>query len=79
MLHNLFGWGGAILILLAYFLVSTKKILPTSFVYHILNLLGALGVIINTFAQEAFSAMILNVFWAFIAIYGLFRGIKREV
>ena len=77
MILDFIGWTGAILILLAYFLVSTKRVLPKSRFYHSLNLLGALGIVVNSYAQGAFPAAGLNVVWSLIAIYGLLQGIKK--
>ena len=77
MILNFIGWIGAILILLAYFLVSTKRVLPESRLYHSLNLLGALGIVVNSYAQGAFPATGLNVVWSLIAVYGLLQGIKK--
>ncbi|MCH7641260.1 hypothetical protein IID22_03625 [Patescibacteria group bacterium] len=77
MILDFIGWTGAILILLAYFLVSTKRVLPKSRLYHSLNLLGALGIGVNSYAQGAFPATGLNVVWSLIAIYGLLQGIKK--
>ena len=74
MIYDIAGWTGAFLILLAYLLVPNKKIAPTSKIYHVINLLGALGIIINTFVQEAIPVMTLNVFWAAIAIFGLAKA-----
>lgn len=56
-----------ILILAAYFLVSTKKVSGDSREYQWLNLFGALGIIVNTWTQKAWPAMTLNVVWAVIA------------
>lgn len=77
MVLSFIGWTGAVLILLAYFLVSTKRVLPVSRLYHSLNLLGALGIVVNSYVQGAFPAAGLNVIWSLIAIYGLFQGIKK--
>lgn len=77
MILDFIGWTGAILILLAYFMVSTKRVLPESRLYHSMNLLGAFGIVVNSYAQRAFPAAGLNVVWSLVAIYGLFQGIKK--
>lgn len=78
MIYDLVGWLGAFLILLAYFLVSTKRVSPTSKIYHLINLGGAIGIIINTFIQQAIPVMSLNVFWAGIALFGLTKVLKGK-
>lgn len=43
MIIELIGWIGVIFVLLAYFLVTIKKVASTSKTFHLLNLFGALG------------------------------------
>ena len=41
------GWGGAVLILLAYLLLSTGKLTGQSLVYQGMNVVGAAGFMVN--------------------------------
>ena len=70
------GWIGTVLIVLAYYLVSTNKINATSRNYQLLNLLGAIGVGFNVFYQAAWPAFTLNVVWSIIAIISLIKHQK---
>lgn len=63
--------GGAILILLAYFLVSAKKLQPTSQEFQLLNLFGAVGIVVNALHYRAYPSAGLNAVWTLIAVYGL--------
>jgi len=77
MFYTIIGWAGAALILLAYLLVSTKKLSSVSKEFQLLNLFGAVGIVINSSVHRAFPSVGLNVVWAIIAVYGLakaFRG-----
>jgi len=67
-LPTITGWVGMILIIVAYFLISTKRVTGQSRLYQLLNLFGAIGIIWNTFVQQAWPAMTLNVVWAIIAV-----------
>ncbi|MBU0569709.1 hypothetical protein KKB40_02925 [Patescibacteria group bacterium] len=67
-LPNIVGWVGTFLIVLAYYLISSKKVTGNSRNYQLLNFFGALGIIVNTYTQKAWPAMTLNIIWAFIAI-----------
>ncbi len=67
-LPTIAGWIGMILILVAYYLVSIKKVTGESRLYQSLNFFGALGIVYNTFVQQAWPAMALNIVWAIIAI-----------
>lgn len=67
-LSNIVGWIGTLLIVVAYYLVSSKKVSGDSKNYQLLNFFGALGIIVNTYVQKAWPAMTLNVIWAIIAV-----------
>ncbi|MFZ5918347.1 MAG: CBU_0592 family membrane protein [Chloroflexota bacterium] len=72
-LIDLIGWSGAVSVLLAYALVSTRKMEGDSFVYQLLNLAGSLLLIVNSSFYGAFPSVGVNVVWAGIAIYALTR------
>ena len=74
---EVFGWIGAILIALAYFLLVHHDLSSRSKPYQWMNLLGAALLGINTFANSAYPSFTINIVWIFIAIYGLIKGIKR--
>ena len=73
-IKEIVGWYGAIAILLAYALVSFKVIKSNSYAYQLLNLTGAIGIVIISIAKKANQPAALNIAWsiiAFIAIIGL--------
>ena len=65
------GLFGAISLLFAYLQVSRKALTPASKHYHILNLLGASLVVVNTAYFEVYGPLILNVIWMLVAIKSL--------
>jgi hypothetical protein len=67
-LPTIAGWIGMIMILLAYYLVSTKKATGESNLYQSLNFIGAICLIYNTFIQQAWPIMVLNIVWVIIAV-----------
>ena len=62
------GWVGAILVLLAYAMVTRRG---TSLTYHVINLVGAAGLVINAVHHHAFPSVGLNTVWIGIAIVGM--------
>ncbi len=54
MIYEIIGWTGTVLILIAYFLVSTKRLSASSKNYQMLNLVGALGIVVNSAVMEPF-------------------------
>ena len=67
------GWSGALLILIAYALLSTGRLEGRSRAYQWLNLLGSLGFIVNSGWNGAWPSAALNVVWMGIGVVTLAR------
>lgn len=65
------GWIGATLILAAYALLSTGRLRADSLTYHLMNILGAAGFVINSGWNGALPSAAMNVVWIGIGIYAL--------
>lgn len=72
------GWAGAIVILASYVLLSMRRLNGHSVTYHVMNLLGAIGIALNSGWNGAIPSAALNVIWAGIAIYALSRHANAE-
>ena len=70
---EIIGWIGTFFVVLAYFLVSYKKIQPTSKEYQLLNLFGALGISINVWHHQAWPSFALQIVWGVIALIALLK------
>ena len=68
------GWAGAVAVLVAYFLVSTKRLRGESVAYQLLNLAGGGCLIVNTVYRGAHPSSFVNVVWVGIALYAVSRG-----
>jgi hypothetical protein len=78
-LIDVVGWLGVAGLLVAYGLVSAKKLAGDSAIYQSLNLLGAGLLIANSFYYGAFPSVGINVIWVAIAVYTLVsRGLARR-
>jgi hypothetical protein len=67
------GWYGTVAIVAAYALVSFKAIPADGSIYQLLNLSGAIGIIVIALIKKVRQSVVLNVFWAAIAILALVR------
>lgn len=65
------GWGGAILILGAYALLSAGRIRSESLTYHLMNIVGAAGFVVNSGWNGALPSAAMNVVWIGIGVYAL--------
>ena len=72
------GWAGALLILLAYILVSLGRVTGQSAAFQWMNLLGAGGFIVNGWWHRALPSATLNVVWMLFAAVALCRLWKRK-
>ena len=72
------GWAGALLILLAYILVSLGRVTGQSAAFQWMNLLGAAGFIVNGWWHHALPSATLNVVWMLFAAVALWRLWKRK-
>jgi len=67
---DVIGCFGAIIILLAYFLLQTRKLKPESFTYSILNFFGALMLLFSLLYTWNLPAVIIEVAWILISLFG---------
>ena len=67
------GWCGMVIILLAYFLLSFDFLSADSVWYQGLNVLGSLGIVLETWMRRDYQPMVLNIIWILIAIVAIVR------
>ena len=70
---EILGWSGALLILLAYILLSMGRLTGQSAVYQWMNVVGAAGFIVNGWWHGALPSASLNVIWVMIGVLALWR------
>jgi hypothetical protein len=73
------GWVGALLILLAYALLSLGRLTGQSALYQGINVVGAAGFIVNGWWHGAIPSASLNVVWMLIGGFALLRILKRRL
>lgn len=77
-IFDIFGWIGMVLVLLAYLLLSSKKI-KAGKTYQILNLLAAFFMAVGVFPKNAWFSFALQVIWGVIAIVALIKLPRKAV
>ena len=70
---NLLGWVGAVLVLIAYGLISIKWMEGNSVSYQALNVTGAVLLVINSYYLGAYPSVGVNAAWVGIAALTLFH------
>ena len=74
---DLLGWIGAIALLVAYALISARRVAGDSTGYQLLNLVGSTLLIFNTLYYGAYPSSFLNLFWMAVALYALRKVIGK--
>lgn len=73
-MKQIIGWIGVGLIVSAYTLNVFGLLRASDLTYCILNLLGAIGIIVSSYAKRDFQPIILNSIWVIVAIVGIIRS-----
>ena len=71
------GWAGAFAVLIAYGLVSAERVTSRSWTYQLLNIGGAVGLVINSSWNGAIPSAVVNIIWIGIGIYALASAGRR--
>jgi hypothetical protein len=72
------GWVGAALLLVAYALVSRRRLEPNEPKYQLLNLFGGAGLAINSATQRAWPSVVVNIIWIGIGLFALRRAMGQR-
>ncbi|MCK2220552.1 hypothetical protein MF672_043135 [Actinomadura sp. ATCC 31491] len=67
------GWAGAAVLLAAYALVSSGRITGDGLTYQLMNLFGAVGLMVNSAWSAAWPSAGLNLVWAAIGVTALVK------
>lgn len=70
---DIVGWIGSAAVVSAYALISLNKLNSRSRVYQVLNLVGSVGLVVNTAYYRAYPSTFVNIVWLVIAAFALVR------
>jgi len=65
------GWFGAAALLVAYAMVSSRRLEGNSTVYQLLNIIGSLLLAANTIFYRAYPSSFVNLIWTGIAVLSI--------
>ena len=65
------GWIGAAALLIAYAMISHKKLEGDSAAYQLLNISGSLLLAANTIFYGSYPSTFVNIIWAGIAVFAI--------
>jgi hypothetical protein len=73
LLPDIMGCLGTILIIVVYFLLQTRKITSEGLWYSLLNLIGALFILISLLYSWNLAAVLMEIAWVLISLFGIVR------
>lgn len=73
MIFEFIGWIGAILFIVSYYLLSKGILDQKEVKYHVLNLLGAICLVINAIHFRDVANILVNSVWAVIAVMAIYN------
>lgn len=76
-LTEIFGWYGVIAIVGAYALLTMHVFTVDNLLYQILNLTGAIGIMIDAYTDKNYQPVVLNIIWGGIALFAILNLILR--
>lgn len=78
LLIDVVGVVGASLLLLAYFMATTKRWQTHTMAYQLSNLGAAALLIVYSFSKTAYVHVVINIIWAIVAIVGLVYMVEHR-
>lgn len=75
---DILGWVGSIEVVAAYALNSSQRIKSDSLTFQLLNLSGAVFLIINSIYKQAYPFTFINSVWTVIAIVAIIGIMKKK-
>ena len=76
-IYSLIGFVGMACIIGAYFYLTAKDE-QNPFILHGINLVGAALLTVSLLVHTNWPSLVLEAFWAAIAIWGLWKGLKSR-
>lgn len=76
--YDIVGLGGTLAILVAYFLLQSRRLSGTGLAYQILNLVGAAGILVSLVGKFNLSVFLLELAWVAVSGYGILRSLRER-
>jgi purine-cytosine permease-like protein len=75
---SLLGWLGSSAYLLAYLLLTLNKLKADQKLYHLLNIIGAVGLTLNALFFYDYPNVIVNIAWGLIAAAAIWSIARKK-
>ena len=76
--HDWVGSLGVLIIVAAYLWLQIGRIAGQNVVFSGANLLGSILILVSLYFNFNFSAVLIEIFWIVISLFGLVMGLRRQ-
>jgi hypothetical protein len=76
-IQEIIGWAGACLFIVAYFLLSIRKLHAEKLTYQLLNILGGICLVVNSIHTHDYPSVLTNLIWAGIGVFAIYFNRDR--
>lgn len=77
-LFDIVGMTGTFLVVGAFFLLQLNKVSPNSLVYNMMNLSGAILLLISLCYNFNLASFVIEIFWIAASLIGLYKYVKNK-
>ncbi|WP_372762821.1 hypothetical protein [Pseudoalteromonas sp.] len=78
LLFDIIGMTGTFLVVGSFFLLQLNKVAPTSLVYNMMNLSGAILLLISLCYNFNLASFVIEIFWIAASLIGLYNYVKDK-
>ena len=78
LISDIVGMVGTGLVVLAYYLLQLEKVASTSLTYNLMNLFGAVFLLISLTVTFNLASFVIELFWIGASLIGLYKIFKHR-
>ena len=78
LLFDIIGMTGTFLVVGAFFMLQLGKAAPTGLLYNIMNLSGAILLLISLCYNFNLASFVIEIFWIAASLIGLYKYLKAK-
>jgi hypothetical protein len=75
---DIIGWSGAVLVLVAYGLLSARRLEGHSVAFQVMNIQGGACLLVNAAYHRALPSAFVNLVWVFIGCWALIHSLRSK-
>ncbi|QDP01607.1 CBU_0592 family membrane protein [Thalassotalea sp. PS06] len=78
LIADIIGMLGTASVVLAFFLIQLEKINPKGLKYNLLNLVGAILLLISLSINFNLASFVIEIFWIMASLVGIYKYHQRQ-